>query len=72
MMQDAISVDGQPITDQQAKLLSNQIPLDSIQGLKLTAEYSLTLVLSIPKILGRNFLSELLTSKEAPCGESRR
>jgi hypothetical protein len=31
--ENAFSVDGQPITDQQSKVFSNQIPLDSIQSL---------------------------------------
>lgn len=40
----SFSVDGQPITDQQSKVFSNQIPLDSIQSMEVidgapTAEY---------------------------------
>lgn len=31
----SFSVDGQPITDQQSKLFSNQIPLDSVQSLEV-------------------------------------
>jgi hypothetical protein len=31
----SFSVDGQPITDQQSKIFSNQIPLDSIQSLEV-------------------------------------
>ena len=31
----AFSVDGQPITDQQSKVFSNQIPLDSVQSLEV-------------------------------------
>jgi len=33
--QNSFSVDGQPITDQQSKVFSNQIPLDSIQSLEV-------------------------------------
>jgi len=33
----SFSVDGQPITDQQSKIFSNQIPLDSIQSLEVIA-----------------------------------
>jgi len=33
--ENAFSVDGQPITDQQSKVFSNQIPLDSIQSLEV-------------------------------------
>jgi hypothetical protein len=32
--ENAFSVDGQPITDQQSKVFSNQIPLDSIQSIE--------------------------------------
>ena len=42
--ENSFSVDGQPITDQQSKVFSNQVPLDSIQSLEViegapTAEY---------------------------------
>src|SRR5690348_3175010 len=42
--ENSFSVDGQPITDQQSKVFSNQIPMDSIQSLEVvegapTAEY---------------------------------
>lgn len=42
--ENAFSVDGQPITDQQSKVFSNQVPIDSIQSLEVltgapTAEY---------------------------------
>src|SRR5262249_27272102 len=33
--ENSFSVDGQPITDQQSKVFSNQIPLDSIQSLEV-------------------------------------
>jgi hypothetical protein len=33
--ENAFSVDGQPITDQQSKVFSNQIPLDSVQSLEV-------------------------------------
>lgn len=33
--ENAFSVDGQPITDQQSKIFSNQIPLDSIESLEV-------------------------------------
>jgi len=33
--ENSFSVDGQPITDQQSKVFSNQIPLDSIQSLQV-------------------------------------
>jgi Carboxypeptidase regulatory-like domain/TonB dependent receptor len=33
--ENAFSVDGQPITDQQSKVFSNQIPLDSVQALEV-------------------------------------
>ena len=33
--ENSFSVDGQPITDQQSKVFSNQIPMDSIQSLKV-------------------------------------
>jgi len=33
--QNSFSVDGQPITDQQSKVFSNQIPLDSVQSLEV-------------------------------------
>jgi hypothetical protein len=35
--ENSFSVDGQPITDQQSKVFSNQIPLDSIQSLEVVA-----------------------------------
>lgn len=35
--ENAFSVDGQPITDQQSKVFSNQIPLDSIQSLEVVS-----------------------------------
>ena len=33
--ENSFSVDGQPITDQQSKIFSNQIPLDSIQSMEV-------------------------------------
>jgi hypothetical protein len=33
--ENSFSVDGQPITDQQSKVFSNQIPLDSVQSLEV-------------------------------------
>src|SRR5438270_2559156 len=33
--ENSVSVDGQPITDQQSKVFSNQIPLDSVQSLEV-------------------------------------
>ena len=33
--ENSFSVDGQPITDQQSKVFSNQIPLDSIQSMEV-------------------------------------
>ena len=33
--ENSFSVDGQPITDQQSKVFSNQIPLDSIQSIEV-------------------------------------
>jgi hypothetical protein len=33
--ENSFSVDGQPITDQQSKIFSNQIPLDSVQSLEV-------------------------------------
>ena len=33
--ENSFSVDGQPITDQQSKVFSNQIPMDSIQSLEV-------------------------------------
>src|SRR5438045_4929152 len=33
--ENSFSLDGQPITDQQSKVFSNQIPLDSIQSLEV-------------------------------------
>jgi|HubBroStandDraft_6_1064221.scaffolds.fasta_scaffold31714_2 hypothetical protein len=33
----SFSVDGQPITDQQSKIFSNQIPLDSVQSMEVIA-----------------------------------
>jgi len=35
--ENSFSVDGQPITDQQSKIFSNQIPLDSVQSLEVIA-----------------------------------
>ena len=35
MRTNSFSVDGQPITDQQSKVFSNQIPLDSIQSMEV-------------------------------------
>jgi hypothetical protein len=35
--ENSFSVDGQPITDQQSKVFSNQIPLDSIQSLEVVS-----------------------------------
>ena len=35
--ENSFSVDGQPITDQQSKVFSNQIPVDSIQSLEVVA-----------------------------------
>ncbi len=35
--ENSFSVDGQPITDQQSKVFSNQIPLNSIQSIKVIA-----------------------------------
>jgi hypothetical protein len=35
--ENSFSVDGQPITDQQSKVFSNQIPIDSIQSLEVIA-----------------------------------
>jgi Carboxypeptidase regulatory-like domain/TonB-dependent Receptor Plug Domain len=35
--ENSFSVDGQPITDQQSKVFSNQIPLDSIESLEVIA-----------------------------------
>ena len=35
--ENSFSLDGQPITDQQSKVFSNQIPLDSIQSLEVIA-----------------------------------
>jgi hypothetical protein len=35
--ENSFSVDGQPITDQQSKIFSNQIPIDSIQSLEVIA-----------------------------------
>ncbi len=31
----SFSVDGQPITDQQSKVFSNQIPVDSVQSMEV-------------------------------------
>src|SRR5207302_162090 len=33
--ENSFSVDGQPITDQQSKIFSNQIPLDSVQSMEV-------------------------------------
>jgi len=33
--ENSFSVDGQPITDQQSKVFSNQIPLDSVQSMEV-------------------------------------
>jgi hypothetical protein len=35
--ENSFSVDGQPITDQQSKVFSNQIPIDSVQSLEVIA-----------------------------------
>jgi len=35
--ENSFSVDGQPITDQQSKVFSNQIPLDSVQSMEVIA-----------------------------------
>jgi len=35
--ENSFSVDGQPITDQQSKIFSNQIPLDAIQSMEVVA-----------------------------------
>ncbi len=35
--QNSFSVDGQPITDQQSKVFSNQLPLDSVQSVEVIA-----------------------------------
>lgn len=35
--ENSFSVDGQPVTDQQSKVFSNQIPLDSIQSMEVIA-----------------------------------
>src|SRR5207247_2466874 len=35
--ENSFTVDGQPITDQQSKVFSNQIPVDSIQSLEVIA-----------------------------------
>ena len=35
--ENSFSVDGQPITDQQSKVFSNQVPIDSIQSLEVIA-----------------------------------
>jgi len=35
--QNSFSLDGQPITDQQSKVFSNQVPLDSVQSLEVIA-----------------------------------
>jgi hypothetical protein len=35
--ENSFSIDGQPITDQQSKVFSNQIPLDSIQSMEVIA-----------------------------------
>src|SRR6202023_2590998 len=35
--ENSFSVDGQPITDQQSKIFSNQIPLDSVQSMEVIA-----------------------------------
>jgi hypothetical protein len=31
----SFSVDGQPITDQQSKVFSNQVPVDSVQSMEV-------------------------------------
>jgi hypothetical protein len=36
--ENSFSVDGQPITDQQSKIFSNQIPIDSIQSLEVITD----------------------------------
>ena len=33
--ENAFSLDGQPITDQQSKVFSNQIPLDAVQSMEV-------------------------------------
>ena len=33
--QNSFSLDGQPITDQQSKVFSNQIPLDAVQSMEV-------------------------------------
>ena len=59
----SFSVDGQPITDQQSKVFSNQVPLDSVQSLEVIqgappAEYgdktSLVIVVTTRSGLGVN------------------
>ena len=35
--ENSFSLDGQPITDQQSKVFSNQIPIDSVQSLEVIA-----------------------------------
>ena len=35
--ENSFSVDGQPITDQQSKVFSNQIPVDAIQSMEVIA-----------------------------------
>ena len=59
----SFSVDGQPITDQQSKVFSNQIPLDAVQSMEVIegappAEYgdktSLVIVVTTRSGLGRD------------------
>ncbi len=59
----SFSVDGQPITDQQSKVFSNQVPVDAIQSLEVIegappAEYgdktSLVIVATTRSALGQN------------------
>ena len=59
----SFSVDGQPITDQQSKVFSNQIPIDSVQSMEVIegappAEYggktSLVIVVTTRSGLGVN------------------
>src|ERR1700733_3660150 len=59
--ENSFSVDGQPITDQQSKVFSNQLPIDSVQSLEVIsgappAEFgdktSLVIVVTTPSGLG--------------------
>ncbi len=61
--ENSFSVDGQPITDQQSKVFSNQIPVDSIQALEVLsgappAEYGGKLSLVI-KVTTRSGLGQM-------------